>query len=68
MKSYSSDNVTKEYVDNAVREATTASQRNVATQVSELDQKQNARISMLERLLMLSFALNLLVAIGAYFA
>ena len=68
MKSYSSDAVTKEYVDNAVREAVTSGQRNVATQVSDLDQKQNKRITTLERLLLASFVVNLLVAIGAYLA
>ncbi len=67
MKSYSSDNVTREYVDNAVREAVTSGQRNVATQVSSLDEKQNQRIGNLERLLMLSFAVNLMAAVGAYF-
>ena len=67
MKSYSSDNVTREYVDNAVREAVTSGQRNVATQVSSLDEKQNQRIRNLERLLMLSFAINLMAAVGAYF-
>ncbi len=66
MKMYSNDSVTKDYVDNAVREAITSGQRNVVTQVSDLDKKQDARISRLQKVVVGLAVVNALLVIGAY--
>ena len=57
MKIYSSDTISVADVDAKVKNA-----------VSEVDAKQTEQIQKLRVLLAVSFAVNLLVAIGAYFA
>lgn len=60
MKIYSSDTVSSAEVDAKVS--------SVRNQVSAVDAKQTEQIQKLRVLLAVSFAVNLLVAIGAYFA
>jgi hypothetical protein len=45
MKMYSDDNVTKEYVDNAVLAATVSTTRSVDRTVSQIDAKQTKSIN-----------------------
>jgi hypothetical protein len=60
MKMYSSEVVTKEQVTQVATETATAA-------ASAVDRKQSEQISKLRVLLAVSFAVNLIVALGAYF-
>ena len=67
MKMYSSDSVTKDYVDNAITQAVQSTARTTTEAVTGLDKKQNDELRFFKKLLIASFAFNFLVAIGAYF-
>ena len=67
MKIYSSDSITREDVEEMVKDAVRASGVNARQMADAVDVKQNKKIKFLERMLLLSFAVNIMFATGAYF-
>ena len=67
MKIYSSDSITKDDVQQMVGEAVISASGNAQLMTNAVDEKLNKKIKSLERLVLLSFAANALLALGAYF-
>ena len=67
MKVYSNNNITKEEVEAIASDMLKSAATTTATVIDAVDKKQAEQIHKLRILLGVSFGVNLLVAIGAYF-
>lgn len=67
MKVYSNTSITKEEVEAIALAALEAANANSTAFGEAVDQRQSLKIKRLETLLIASFVVNLIIAIGAYF-
>lgn len=67
MKMYSSDSITKEAVEQMINSAVINASLNARQMTDALERKHDKKIRFLQKMLTASFAVNVMLAAGAYF-